>query len=473
MCQKKFFMFLFMALQLLVAGCGGDEDSPLEGDTPVVEVDRMTMSETLSVEAGKYKRLDLKIEPEGDYKVVWRSEDEGVAVVADGLVVGVSAGETDITASVQGKSVFCRVSVSDTSEEPEDELSLEMEKTLALEAGESHQLVLKVKPESDYDVTWLSSDTDVASVSDEGLVMAVGSGTAKVLAVVENRVAICTVTVDSESKGKTIVLDLDSYKDADAVKRAILIADAQGVTHYILKGEYSKLGYGTYVDSNPFRYTKAEIIDFSGVTNWPWISTGSYFNYRYMPGVPSSFFRETNYIGEDSGYWDSNDPTNLGFPNLCKIIFSDDVLVIGDGAFEGISGGVFICQVEEVLAPTAVYIGDRAFSHSSLVSANFPNVLEIDHYAFADCSSLISADFPNVLTIGEGAFGNCSLLTSLRLTAPGLITLSSSFPPFNTCDTESCTLYLNKDKKIGGSGSPQVESEESWGGKVWKEIIFE
>lgn len=42
MCQKKFFMFLFVPLQLLVAGCGGDEDSPLEGDTPVVEVDRMT-----------------------------------------------------------------------------------------------------------------------------------------------------------------------------------------------------------------------------------------------------------------------------------------------------------------------------------------------------------------------------------------------------------------------------------------------
>ena len=466
-------MFLFMALQLLVAGCGGDEDSPLEGDTPVVEVDRMMMSETLSVEVGKYKRLDLKIEPEGDYKVVWRSEDEDVAVVADGLVVGVLAGETDITASVQGKSVFCRVSVSDTSEEPEDELSLEMEKTLALDAGESHQLVLKVKPESDYDVTWLSSDTDVASVSDEGLVMAVGSGTAKVLAIVENNVAICTVTVDSESEGKTIVLDLDSYKDADALKRAILIADAQGFTHYILKGEYSKWGYGTYVDSNPFRYTKAEVIDFSGVTNWPWIYTTDYFNFQDMPGVPSSFFYETTYRGEDSGYWDSNDPTKLGFPNLRKVIFSDNVLVIGNSAFSGMGGGVFICQVEEVLAPTAVYIGDRAFSHSSLVSADFPNVLEIGSSAFADCSSLISADFPNVLKIDGDSFADCSSLTSLRLTAPGLITLYTSFYPFSSFDSESCTLYLNKDKKIGGSGSPQVESEKSWGGRVWKEIIFE
>ena len=582
MCQKKFFMFLFMALQLLVAGCGGDEDSPLEGDTPVVEVDRMMMSETLSVEVGKYKRLDLRIEPEGDYKVVWRSEDEDVAVVADGLVVGVSAGETDITASVQGKSVFCRVSVSDTSEEPEDELSLEMEKTLALEAGESHQLVLKVKPESDYDVTWLSSDTDVASVSDEGLVIAVGSGTAKVLAIVENNVAICTVTVDSESEGKTIVLDLDSYKDADAVKRAIVEADVQGVTHYILKGEYSKLGYDEEkADSNPFQYTNAEVIDFSGVANWPWIEFDDSYNGKKIPGVPAKFFYESS-------------SSNPYYPQLRKVIFSDEILGIGKEAFYGYylsypdyigrplaevvapqlivikSSAFYNCSslasidlskvqrvesvafsdcksLKTVSLPQTTYIGSGAFGYcsslesvdmpqikelnytfsgcsaltsinlpqltiveegvfaecTSLVSVNlpeleyinneeqeysgafysctslqsvaFPKVKRIGNYCFADCPSLETINLPMVNQLGCNCFMDCTSLVSLRLTYLGRINGGDYYyeMPFGWFASESCTLYLNKDKREGGSGSPQVEDETTWWNMSWKEIIFE
>ena len=59
-------------------------------------------------------------------------------------------------------------------------------------------------------------------------------------------------------------------------------------------------------------------------------------------------------------------------------------------------------------------IVENTFSgNTSLVSADFPNVVEIGKNAFADNINLINLNFPKVTTIGEGAFQNCVSLSNI------------------------------------------------------------
>ena len=392
---------IVLCLVLLFSlGCKGKQDLPLDEDNLVeVGISEMTMLETLSLEEGRYKKLDLKIEPKGDYEVVWQSSNESVAVVADGLVVGISAGQTDITATVQEKSVVCHVTVTSKesmipSEDSGERLVLELEKTLALQTGESYQFSLVVKPEGEHDVIWLSSDKKIVSVSENGIVTANRTGDAKILAIVENYVAICEVIVDTND-AETLVIDLDAYEDADAVKRVIFEADRQGVTHYILKGEYSKLGYDLgRSDSNPFLFTNVEIIDFTDVVNWPWIEYYDHeiFSMRKVPGIPTKFFSESGSC----------------YPNLCKVIFSDEILGVDQEAFQS-------CSLSEIVIPQLMIVKNKAFFNcGKLTFVDLSKVLQIEENAFGACQSLASVNLSQIKFLDSYAFNGCGL-TSVKL----------------------------------------------------------
>ena len=73
------------------------------------------------------------------------------------------------------------------------------ENSLALQVGETHALTATVAPENadNKNVTWTSSDTSVATVSESGLVTAIGEGTATITVTTEDGsfTATCTVTV--------------------------------------------------------------------------------------------------------------------------------------------------------------------------------------------------------------------------------------------------------------------------------------
>jgi hypothetical protein len=55
--------------------------------------------------------------------------------------------------------------------------------------------------------------------------------------------------------------------------------------------------------------------------------------------------------------------------------------------------------------PDAISIGDQAFAGSSLISADFPEVTNIDSSAFYSCTRLASVNIPKVSSIGYEAFG--------------------------------------------------------------------
>ncbi len=73
--------------------------------------------------------------------------------------------------------------------------------SLSLKKGDSAVLIVTVSPESaaDKDVTWTSSNSDVAKVNSNGKVTGVASGTATITAAAGGKSASCTVTVSEKT----------------------------------------------------------------------------------------------------------------------------------------------------------------------------------------------------------------------------------------------------------------------------------
>ncbi|MDE5849326.1 MAG: Ig-like domain-containing protein [Muribaculaceae bacterium] len=134
-------------------------------------------------------------------KVTWSSSDTTVATVSeDGLVTAIKEGSAIITAKTSnGKEVTCTVKV-ETNVISVTGISISPT-TLELTEGETMKVAATVTPNdaTDPSVHWDSSNTDVATVDEEGNVTAKNAGTAKITAEASNGMtATCTVTVKAK-----------------------------------------------------------------------------------------------------------------------------------------------------------------------------------------------------------------------------------------------------------------------------------
>jgi len=116
--------------------------------------------------------------------VTWSSSDAGVVSVStEGQATAVSSGTATITATSGSASGTTTLSVV---QEP-DSIAVSEEEILLVEIGATEQLEVTLldaggAPIEDAEITWSSSDEAVATVSEDGVVTAVGSGTATVTA---------------------------------------------------------------------------------------------------------------------------------------------------------------------------------------------------------------------------------------------------------------------------------------------------
>lgn len=162
---------------------------------------------SLTLTEGKTAMLYASVSPSNatDAEVTWSTSDGGIATVEDGLVAALAEGTAEITAKAGDCSAVCTVTVV-TSEVPVIEpSSIMINRTHAsLSKGETLQLTATVYPSNadDKSVVWSSDDTDVATVSETGLVTATGGGTASVTATTVNGLtASCALTVNVTLEG--------------------------------------------------------------------------------------------------------------------------------------------------------------------------------------------------------------------------------------------------------------------------------
>ena len=162
-----------------------------------------------TLRVGGTEKLELVITPyNADHEdIVWSSSDEGVATVTDGLVKAVGVGTAVITASAGDKSAQCTVTVLPVSKPVE---SVQLNKNaFTLEVGGSEILVATVSPvdTDDTALTWTSSDERIATVSQNGRVVAVAEGIAVITVKAGDKTDTCTVTVIPSNKKDSGTID--------------------------------------------------------------------------------------------------------------------------------------------------------------------------------------------------------------------------------------------------------------------------
>lgn len=192
------------------------QDDPAITDTCEVTVtgkavESVTLDKTrLDLEPGDTAQLTATITPEDatDKTLTWTSDDENAATVdQNGKVTAGEEGYATITVTTSnGKTATCDVYVGTKPVTPS---TIKLDQTaLSLSEGDTATLTTTVGPEGTSPfVNWSSSDEDVATVED-GVVTAVGAGTATITAAsasVPDLTATCEVTVTAKTVAVTSV----------------------------------------------------------------------------------------------------------------------------------------------------------------------------------------------------------------------------------------------------------------------------
>ena len=169
----------------------------------VIEVTGISLNQTsLELNIKETFTLTATVVPDNatDKTVTWRSSDERVATVSKGVVTAVGEGSATITATAGNESATCKVNVSIPRVEVE---SITLNKTsLELKVDEKFTLIYEINPSNatDNEVIWTSDHPEIATVED-GVVMAVAVGTAKITASVGGKTAECEIAVIAKDSG--------------------------------------------------------------------------------------------------------------------------------------------------------------------------------------------------------------------------------------------------------------------------------
>lgn len=178
-----------------------------------------------SVQVEAYKTIILKasVAPaEASQQVTWKSSNTNIAVVTDGVVTGVTAGTSTITAcSVTNSSICSRVTVTVSAVNVKSltvtsdgstvaNASGDADKTVSAEADvkmfvNKTQLFNATADPSTVATSWSALVPDIVSVNDSGLVTAKKTGTATVVATAGNKSVRLHVTVIDVDSSKMVV----------------------------------------------------------------------------------------------------------------------------------------------------------------------------------------------------------------------------------------------------------------------------
>ena len=159
----------------------------------------------LTLEAGQTGTLTATVLPDNasNPAITWTSDNLSVATVENGTVTAVSYGTATITAKAGEKTAICVITVNPSFIEVTSITAVPNEYTFS-EIGEKKTLYAVVLPNNATDptVTWTSNNTDIATVSNNGVVTAQSYGTTKIIAKAGNKT--CEVIVKVKSYIETV-----------------------------------------------------------------------------------------------------------------------------------------------------------------------------------------------------------------------------------------------------------------------------
>ena len=432
---------------------GGSEEVPVTGI-------KVTPKRITLYKAGDTKRLTAEVKPDDaeGYTIKWTSDKNSVATVDDeGTVKAVGNGTAKITAAVEGTDVKTTAVVtvdlggSDTGSFVSS-ITLNKEEFELTSEGQTEKLEAAVLPEdaSNTDVIWKSSDESVAVVDEDGVVTAVGNGTATITAEAADGsgiTATATVTVKIAAAATNVRVTFNAnggtgapaYKDV--IKGTAVAKPANPKrTGYTFKGWFTKSVGGT-------AYNFAAPVTANITLYAQWLKDCT-VKFNANGGAPAPKAQTIAYGGfvktpaamTRSGYkfvgWYTDPTFKSAFNFKTKVTANLTLYAKWDAAaaagasqtYEGVE-----YSIEDPVKKTAVI--KKADSKKAkkvkikktvVIKGVTCTVVGIGKNAFKNCKKMTTLTIgPNVTKIEKGAFQNCKKLKNITIQGKALKTIKS------------------------------------------------
>lgn len=412
----------------------------------IIKVTSVTVSPTsVSLKVKEEKQLTAEVLPSNatNKTVTWSSSPSGIATVtSSGKVTAVAAGTATITCKANdgsGKQGTCTVKVEAADPIKVTGISLN-NSSLSLVKDDTRQLRATVTPSNatDKTVKWTSSNSSIASVSNDGLVTAIGRGSATITCKANDGSGVqatCDVTVSSVNPWSTF-----TAKTIEGVEMKF----------------YSRNDGTCYV----YGYSSSPAIDVN--------TTGPITIPSEAEGLKVTSIN-------NSSFYDCKGITKVTVPNTVETIGGSafrgctalESVALGNGLKKLESSAFYNCT--SLTSVTGInqleYIGSSAFENTPWYNS-LPNgliylgkvlyeykgtmpdnttisvkdgVKMISQSAFSSCKGLVGISIPqSIETIGSHPFSYCSNLTS--------ITVASGNAKYDS--RNNCNAIIEKEKNI-------------------------
>ena len=237
-------------------------------DTPIPITNLNLDKSYAELEVGDKLKLNATLLPENttaDKTLTWQSYNEDVAVVdQEGNVTAVGVGSTYIAVRsvASGYLTSCRLVVTEKIPKPLTSIAINIyHKTL--EKGETYDLKVTYYPYNttdNKDVTWTSSNPNVATIDSSGKVTAISDGETIITATCSGKTDTCKITVETEDLLKGDVNRDGKVALYDAfriLRQAIIGGDLLDDELYIM--DYNDDGKVALYDA--FRFLRQAILE--------------------------------------------------------------------------------------------------------------------------------------------------------------------------------------------------------------------
>lgn len=197
-----------------------------------IKAEYVTSNEMSPAPTGETSREDVSSQ------CTWKSSDEKIAKVSNGVIEGISEGMAEITATYKERSATVSLAVGEdrvitigdniSIVQKDNIKTVEKGKNLQLDIEGVESLTNAVKNE---DVTWSSSDEKIATVDKSGLVTAIASGNVTIKAEYMSYSSKydITITDDGEDCDYNIILNKDKIQlgvgNADTIEITAKLKD--------------------------------------------------------------------------------------------------------------------------------------------------------------------------------------------------------------------------------------------------------
>jgi uncharacterized protein YjdB len=313
---------------------------------------------------------------------------------------------------------------------------------LEIGTGDTEYLTATIEPANatNQNVTWISSNEAVATVSEFGAVTGVFPGSATITVTTEdgNKTATCTVNVFLTPAGLAVYLAKLPANTASSPHNISLRVRTESESYFIreaLQGAPNKFvsidlsnSTITRIPASTF-YGCSSLISVSIPDNVTSIEINAFWSCANLASLTFSATSKITSIG-DGAFTACASLASIIIPNsvtsisqmafydctsLASVTIGNSVTSIGDFAFQNCTS---LASVTFVATSKLNSIGDQTFlGCTSLTSIIIPDsVKTIDRAAFYNCTSLASVTIGNgVTSIGNEAFRSCTSLASVTI----------------------------------------------------------